>query len=412
MSAFAIVAALIVTTALLAYLNERFIGLPPTIGVMAAALFFSIVLIASANFGLSVDQWAESLFAKIDFSAVLMDVMLSFLLFAGSLHVDLTELLKRKWLILSLATIGVVLSTALVGSMFYFLLGALGLSIPFIFALLFGSLISPTDPVAVLGILKSAGAPKSLQSMIIGESLFNDGVGVVVFTMILGIATGSHGVTPVEVAKLFCVEAIGGAVYGGVLGYLGFRLLRTINNHTVEILITLALVTGGYVLAGAMHTSGPIAMVIAGLMMGNHGRVFGMTEESRKYLDTFWEVVDEILNALLFVMIGFELLVLEMNATYLLVGAISVPLVLVVRYLCVGGPVSILRRFKEFPRHSVGLMTWGGIRGGISIALALSLPDSRERDLILVVTYAIVVFSILVPGLTLKRAVKWASASP
>ncbi len=412
MSAFAIVAALIVTTALLAYLNERFIGLPPTIGVMAAALFFSILLIASAQLGLSVDQWAQSLFAQIDFSAVLMDVMLSFLLFAGSLHVDLTELLKRKWLILSLATIGVVLSTALVGSLFYYMLGALGLTIPFIFALLFGSLISPTDPVAVLGILKSAGAPKSLQSMIIGESLFNDGVGVVVFTMILGVAGGSHGVTPAEVAKLFCVEAVGGVVYGGVLGYLGFRLLRTINNHTVEILITLALVSGGYVLAGAMHTSGPIAMVIAGLMMGNHGRVFGMTEESRNYLDTFWEVVDEILNALLFVMIGFELLVLEMNATYLLVGVISVPLVLIVRYLCVGVPVSILRRFKEFPRHSVGLMTWGGIRGGISIALALSLPDGRERDLILVVTYAIVVFSILVQGLTLKRAVKWASVSP
>ena len=410
MSLFGIFAVLITVTAILSYLNERFLRLPPTIGVMTAALLFSVVLTLLGQMGLVVDRWAEELFRTIDFNTVLMKGMLSFLLFAGALHVDLGDLLDRKWTILSLSTVGVVLSTLMLGTAFYFLVGVAGIDVPFGYALLFGALISPTDPVAVLGILRCAGAPKRLESMIIGESLFNDGVGVVVFTLILGLVASGEQVGVIGAGELFLVEAVGGVVLGLVLGYVAYRLARSVDNYTVEILITLSLVSGGYVLAGALHTSGPIAMVVAGLFIGNHGRVFGMSEKTRGYLDRFWELLDEILNAMLFVMIGFELLVLDLEPAWLLLGLLAIPLVLAVRFVCVGIPVSILRTVRSFDRGTIGLMTWGGIRGGISIALALSLPPSRERELILLVTYAVVIFSIVVQGLTLGRAVRWATA--
>jgi CPA1 family monovalent cation:H+ antiporter len=273
---------------------------------MASALVCSLLLALVGRLGLGVDSWAESLLLELDFGDVLMKGMLSFLLFAGALHVDLGDLVQRKWSILSLATGGVVLSTFLVGTGIYFVLPLFGLDLLFGYALLFGALISPTDPIAVLGILRSANAPRRLEATIIGESLFNDGVGVVVFTMILELVAGGHGVSAFEVGELFLTEALGGVVFGLGLGYVAYRLLKTVDDHVVELLITLSLVSGGYVLAGALHTSGPIAMVVAGLFIGNHGRIFGMSDGTRQYQDVFWELIDELLNAVLFVMIGFR----------------------------------------------------------------------------------------------------------
>jgi len=410
MSIFALIAILLTVTALLSWVNERYLRMPHTIGVMTAALILSVVLTILGHFGFVVDQWAEDLFGRVDFSTVLMKGMLSFLLFAGALHVDLSALLQRKWTILSLATVGVVTSTFLVAGAFYLLVDAFGYPVPFMWALLFGALISPTDPIAVLGILKSAHAPESLETRIVGESLFNDGVGVVVFTLFLGFLTGRKEFSLAGAGELLLEEAVGGAIVGLVLGYLAYRLLKSVDNYTVEVLITLALVSGGYSLAGALHTSGPIAMVVAGLFIGNHGRVFGMSDRTRRHLDTFWELVDEVLNALLFVMIGLELLVLDVEPVYLLVGALCIPLVLAARFISVGMPVALLRRFLPIERFTVRLLTWAGVRGGISIALALALPPSPHRDLILVTTYVIVIFSIFVQGLSIGRLVRWTAA--
>ncbi|MFQ5876941.1 MAG: cation:proton antiporter [Acidobacteriota bacterium] len=410
MHLFTIFAGLITVTALLSYLNERYLRLPPGIGVMAAALAGSIVLILLGRFGLGVEPWAEHLFERIDFNVVLMKGMLSFLLFAGALHVNLEDLLSRKWSIMSLATVGVVLSTFLVGTVMWGVMTLFGLEVPYIFALLFGALISPTDPIAVLGTLKTAKTPRSLETMIAGESLFNDGVGVAVFIMVLGSVAGGARLSLAGAGTLFLLEAVGGVIYGLVLGYLAYRLLSTVDNYTVEILITLSLVAGGYALADALHTSGPIAMVVAGLFIGNHGRVFGMSERSRDRLDTFWELLDEILTAMLFVMIGLELLVLDLEPGSLVMGLAAVPVVLAARFLSVGLPISILRTFRPFPPHAVALMTWCGVRGGISIALALSLPASPQRDLLLLMTYTVVVFSILVQGLTVGSLARLAAA--
>jgi CPA1 family monovalent cation:H+ antiporter len=410
MNVFVLIAILLTVTALLSWINERFIRLPPTIGVMVGALCLSLTLIVMGRFGLVVDRWAEELFAHIDFDTVLMKGMLSFLLFAGALHVDLGALLARKWTIISLATLGVVISMFLVGTLFYYLLVALGHPLPYLWALLFGALISPTDPIAVLGILKNANAPQSLETRVVGESLFNDGVGVVLYTMLLGFLSQRKTFSLTGVTELFAEEAVGGALIGLVLGWLAYRLLRSVDNYTVEILITLALVSGGYALAGALHSSGPIAMVVAGLFIGNHGRVFGMSERTREHLDNFWEMIDEILNAVLFVMIGFEVLVLEFQPIQLIVGLVCIPLVLFSRAVSVALPIALLRRFVRIERHTIRLMIWAGIRGGISIALALALPPSPHRDQILVATYTVVVFSILVQGLTVGRAVRWAAA--
>jgi CPA1 family monovalent cation:H+ antiporter len=406
MNLFALFAVLITLTALLSYLNERFLRLPPTIGVMASALVLSVVLIVVGRLGWMADRWAEGIMEQVDFSAVLLQGMLSFLLFAGALHVDLSDLLERKWTILSLATVGVALSTFLVGTIFYYLLALFGLRVDYIYCLLFGALISPTDPIAVIGMLKRAGLPRSLQSMIVGESLFNDGVGVVAFTMILGIVTGGHHLTAGGVGWLFLQEAVGGVLFGVVIGWLAFLMLKSIDNYIVEVLITLALVAGGYALAGALHTSGPIAMVAAGLFIGNHGRLFGMSDRTRNHLDPFWELVDEILNAMLFVMIGLELLILDLKPVYILVGLVVIPFLLMIRFTSVGLPISLLRFWRSFRPRTVHLMTWAGVRGGISIALALSLPPFPHRDVVLVVTYAVVVFSILVQGLTVGKAAR------
>jgi len=407
-SLFALFAVLITVTALLSYLNEKLLKLPASIGVMVAALCLSLALAGLGWLGVEVDTWAEGLLERLDFDTLLMNGMLSFLLFAGSLHVNLEDLIRRKWAILSLATLGVIISTFLVGGAFYGLSGLLGIEIPFLYALLFGALISPTDPIAVLGILRDAKAPKLLESKIIGESLFNDGVGVVVFIMIAGFIGGGERFSMGGAAALFLEEAAGGALVGIVLGYVAYLLLKSVDNYTVEVLITLALVAGGYTLAGALHTSGPIAMVVAGLFIGNHGRMFARSDRTREHLDTFWELIDEILNALLFVLIGLEVLVLDTKPFYVTAGLLAIPIVLAARFASVGISISALRPFYSFQPHSVKLLTWAGVRGGISIALALSLPPSGERSFILLVTYIVVIFSILVQGLSVGRAVRWA----
>jgi CPA1 family monovalent cation:H+ antiporter len=332
--------------------------------------------------------------------------MLSFLLFAGALHVNLADLARQKYIIGTLATLGVIGSTFIVGFTSLWVLGWLGIELPFIYCLLFGALISPTDPIAVMGILKRAGVPESLETKITGESLFNDGVAVVVFLVILEIATGTQGITAASVAALFLKEVVGGLIFGLLIGAIAYWMLKSVENYQVEILITLALVTGGFALADVLHLSGPIAIVVAGLLIGNHGRMLAMSDEVRDHLDNFWELVDEILNAVLFVLIGLEVLILTFNRAYILAGIILIPLLLAVRFVCVGIPVVILKRFRTFSPHVIKILTWGGLRGGISVALALSLPAGENREAILAVTYAIVVFSIIVQGLTIGRLVK------
>ena len=406
MDLFTILAVLITLTALFSYVNHRFIGLPTAIGVMGIALVMSLALVGLGTVGIDVRQQADALLSSIDFDAALLEGMLSFLLFAGALHININELAERKWVIGSLSTLGVLVSTFLIGTVTWLVLGWLGVSLPYVYCLLFGALISPTDPIAVMGILKTAGAPKSLEMKIAGESLFNDGVGVVVFLVILEIATGSGEITVGHVGVLFVQEALGGVLFGLIIGYLAYRLLKRVDNYQVEVLITLALVTGGYALAMAWHLSGPIAIVVAGLLIGNQGRVLAMSEKTRHHLDIFWELVDEVLNAVLFVLIGLEVLVLTFTTSYLLTGLILIPLVLLARFIAVGLPVSVLRPFREFSPGAVRIMTWGGLRGGISVALALALPPGPERDVILAVTYIIVIFSILVQGLTIGKVVK------
>lgn len=404
------VSALLVSlAAIFSYINYRYVRLPTTIGLMFIALVVSLGVIILAQAGLDTPEtWAHQVLGSIDFNVTLLHGMLSFLLFAGALHVNLEDLAKQKWPIAILASIGVLTSTFIIGTLSWWLLGLLGLHIDFIYCLIFGSLISPTDPIAVLGILKTTGAPKELETKIAGESLFNDGVGVVIFLVLTGIAS-SGDVTAGGVTLLFIEEAIGGLLFGLFIGFIAYRMLASVNNYQVEILITLALVMGGYSLAGALHFSGPIAIVVAGLFIGNHGRVMAMSEKTREHLDTFWELVDEILNAVLFVLIGLEVLALQFDQVYLSAAVLLIPLVLLARFVSVGIPITLMRRFRTFTPHSVKILTWGGLRGGISVALALSLPSGHERDIIVTVTYVIVVFSILIQGLTVGRLVRMSS---
>ena len=281
-----------------------------------------------------------------------------------------------------------------------------GAGLPYLYCLLFGALISPTDPIAVLGILKTAGAPKSLETKMAGESLFNDGVGIVLFLVILDLVTGTQAISISHIGLLFMQEVIGGALLGWILGYVAYRMIRSVDQYQVELLITLSLVTGGYACANALHFSGPIAIVVAGLLIGNQGRLLGMSEATRHHLDIFWELIDEILNAVLFVLVGLEVLVLTFTSTFLFTGLLLIPLVLFSRLVSVSIPILCLRPFRTFSPGTIRIMTWGGLRGGISIALALSIPPGDERDVILAITYTVVVFAILVQGLTLGKLVK------
>ncbi len=403
-----IAAICLVVTALLAYLNYRFVGLPTSIGVMVTALGFSLLLVGLDAFDLvhGLRNYEESFLRSIDFSNVLMQGMLSLLLFAGALHVDLSELRAYRWQIGLLAVVGTVLSTLVVGVAMWWVLPWVGLPIPLIYCLLFGALISPTDPIAVMGILKSAGAPKNLELVISGESLFNDGVGVVIFSLLLGTLASGEAPTFAHGAELLAHEAGGGLLFGLVLGYTTFRLLRSIDNYQVEVLITLAAVMGGYALASRLHVSGPLAMVVAGLMIGNHGRALAMSDTTRHHVDLFWELLDEILNAVLFVLIGLEVILLQFNAGIAAAAVAAIIVTLLARTLTVGFPVAALHSRFGLPQGAAQVLTWGGLRGGISVALALSLPAGPEREILVSLTYCVVVWSILAQGLTIAGVVR------
>lgn len=391
--------------ALFSYINYKFLKLPATIGIMLLALLTSLILLLLPGFGVAIHEHALTVLSSIDFSETLLHGMLSFLLFAGALHVNLEDLGKQKWIVSILAGFGTMFSTVVVACISYYIFNALGFTISFIYALIFGALISPTDPIAVMAILRKACVAKSLETKVVGESLFNDGIAVVLFLVLTGFALGND-MSGYEVVGLFFQEAIGGALLGFVIGYIIYRLLCSIDHYAVEILLTLALVMGGYELAHTLHVSGPIAMVVAGLLIGNHGRKFGMSAHTRKNLDQFWELVDEFLNAVLFLLIGFEILVLSFDGTALLSGLFMIPLLLATRYMSVFIPISLLKFRRSFSKNAVEVLTWGGLRGGISVALVLSLADSAERDFLLMVTYCIILFSIIVQGLTIGKLVE------
>ncbi|MBB5394047.1 sodium:proton antiporter [Mucilaginibacter sp. AK015] len=394
----------IVLAALFAYINHRFIKWPPTIGIMALSLISSVLLVLLGNSRSLLSEKAIQLANSVDFQDVLMNFMLSFLLFAGAIHIDAGKLKKERWPVLLLATIGILISTALVGVMTWGLFQLFALPIPFIYCLLFGALISPTDPIAVMGILKQARIPSSLEIKIAGESLFNDGVAVVIFISIAQIARSVGGdFSAADVGKLFLQEAVGGLAFGALLGYLGFLALRSIDDYKVEVLLTLALVMGGYTLASHLHVSGPLAMVVAGIITGNKAKEEGMSDETRDYLDKFWHMIDEILNAVLFLFIGLEMLIIKINSTVMIIGGITILIVLLARWLSVVFPVMLLRYKIKFENNAIAILTWGGLRGGISVALALSLGSNMYRDEFVLITYIIVVFSILVQGLTIGK---------
>jgi CPA1 family monovalent cation:H+ antiporter len=407
-----IIAALISLSAGFSYVNHRWLKLPTTIGLMAIALAFSLVVIGVGLVAPAVRQQARAVVDRIDFNATVLHGMVGFLLFAGALHIDLNDLARGKLAILTLATVGVLASTFLVGILAWLVLPWLGVPMSFLSCLLFGALISPTDPVAVLQTLRRVGVPRTLEVEIAGESLFNDGVGVVVFLGLLEIASGQHAVDPGHFAMLFVKEALGGALYGLALGLLAYGLLRTVDNYEVEILLTLAVVSGGSTLADMLHVSGPIAMVVAGLLVGNQGRAFAMSPTTCENLTLFWKMVDDILNAVLFVLIGLVVLVLTVTPRSMLGGLAMIPVVLLARLVSIGLAVILLGRWGAWGLRTVPLLTWAGLRGGISVALALSLPPQLtmsafpEREAILTFTYVVVVFSILVQGLTLEPLVR------
>jgi len=437
LSLFEIAALLLVLSAILSWLNRAYIKLPHTIGLLVMALLasFGIIALEAIFPSLQVYETLSGAIGQIDFNETLMKGMLGFLLFAGALHVDFAKMRDAKWAIGSMATFGVILSTFIVGTGFYFIAKVLGVNLPYVWALVFGALISPTDPVAVLSILKSVKMPKALEAKIAGESLFNDGVGVVVFTIIVAIAAGTSGdhawtqtimlagpaeaagsghgggVSFMDVIELFVVDAIGGAILGAIAGWLAYRMMASIDEHAIEVLISLAIVAGTYALAQRIeilghHLSGPIAVVVAGLMIGNKGASFAMSDHTKEYLFGFWEMVDEILNSVLFLLIGLELLVLGLVPQYAWAGLIAIPLVLLARLSAVYVPMKVIGTFKNFTKGAIPVLTWGGVRGGISVALALSLPENEYKPLILTATYCVVVFSIIVQGLTVKNVVQ------
>ena len=408
-----IATAVITLAAVFGYINYRWLKLPSTIGLVVIALATSLGVIAldAAVPNLNLRDTARAAFLQIDFHETLMEGLLSFLLFAGALHVNLDELLARKWAIGSLATVGVLISTALNAIGIFYLAQLLGIDLPFVWALLFGALISPTDPVAVLGILKNVpGVPPSLRAKIAGESLFNDGVGVVVFAILLAIAVGGgHGgeaIGALDVVELFVVEALGGALLGLLTGLVAFYAIKSIDDYNLEILITLSLVMLTYGIASQLHVSGPIAVVIAGLLMGNHGTRHAMSDKTRQHVETFWNLLDEILNAALFLLIGFEVIALSFTTPELLGMLAAIPIALAARFVAVSLPITVLGLRQEFTKGAIPVLTWGGLKGGISVALALSLPDVAAREPILAITYGVVVFSIIVQGLSIRRVVE------
>jgi len=393
-----LVAAFIGLTTLLTYVNYRFIRLPPTIGVMVTALLFSVLLqlITLAGFPL-LEHEAQQILGDIPA-----------LLFAGALHIDLNDLRSYKWSIGLLATVGVLIATFVIGGLSFLVFDLFGWSVPFMYCLLFGALISPTDPIAVMGILKSAGAPKPLAMTIVGESLFNDGTAVVVFSILLAIVLSGTTPSAGEISWLFVKEAIGGVLFGAAIGMAVLLMMRGIDQYQVEVMLTICLVFGGAALAKALHVSGPLAMVVAGLIIGNHGRHRAMSEETRRYIDKFWELIDEILNMLLFALIGLELLLLPFSWLYAVAALLLGAAVLLARLVTVAPPIILMRSMGHAaPLGTIRILAWGGLRGGVSVALALALPNGEQRDLLLTLTYIVVLVSILAQGLSIGTLVSW-----
>ncbi|AZI66955.1 sodium:proton antiporter [Kaistella daneshvariae] len=398
---------IIILAAAFGYFNQRFLKLPRTIGVMIIALLTSLGIVLAATYFPNLFVQTKAMILSIDFYTILMEVMLSFLLFAGSIHIKLNDIKSERVPIIALSTIGVLISTVIVGGMMYWLFQLFGHNISVINCLLFGALISPTDPIAVLGILKSANIPKSLETKISGESLFNDGVAVVLFMAIYEIsAVGFANMGISDIALLFLREAGGGILLGTALGSLGTYILKTIDDYSVEVMVTLAMVMGGYWLASALHISGPLSMVVAGIFIGNRGREIGMSSVTEEYIDKFWEMLDEILNAVLFLLIGLELLVIKFENIYILIGIIAIFVVLLARLISVGIPFFLLKKRVKFEQNSFPILVWGGIRGGISVALALALPRHNSGDMFVAITYIIVLFSIIFQGLTIGGLAK------
>lgn len=412
LSIFQVISAVICLVAVFGYFNHRFIRLPDATGITAIGMAVSIAAVAYGQYDADFTHGVKQMIGKVNFADTLLHGILGLLLFAGSLHIQFEDIAKEKWLILALATIGVVVSTVLVGGAFFGVTQALQLNIPLLYCLLFGALISPTDPIAVLAILKRLGVPKSLETRIAGESLFNDGTGVVIFLSVLGLAQGSGHADAASTATLFVTEVVGGAAFGAVAGYLGFLMLRAVDSYPVEILITLGLATGGYAAAEALHVSAPIAVVIMGLIVGNRGKKEAMSEQTRARLFDFWEILDELLNLLLFGLIGLEMVILSFSHTEALVGAAAIVIVLAARFISIAGPILAAKRLRNYSRPAIIIMGWGGLRGGISIALALSLPEFSGREYIVSATYLVVVFSILVQALTLGRVARRALNVP
>lgn len=408
MDYFVIASILVLISAIFGYINVRFLKMPNTIGLMLITIVFTLGVFALSYFDDTLLNAEKFIIKQIDFKSILLDVMLSFLLFAGALHTNFEQLKVQRWPVFAFATFGVLISTFLVGGAMFVALPIIGLHIDFIYCLLFGALISPTDPIAVLGILKKAGVPKKLETKIVGESLFNDGVGVVIFLTIFKIADlGIDNVSALEVVELFGVEVLGGIALGLILGWITYRLMKSIDDYDIEVIITLAAVMGGTVLAQKLHISAPLAMVTAGLVVGNDTvRDSAMSKTTETYVDKFWELLDILLNTILFVLIGMEMLVLTFKFEYLTAGLLAIPLVLMCRYISLLVPIKFFENKLDFVPKTNLIMTWGGLRGGISIALALGLTEVMERDLILVITYVVVVFSILIQGMTVGKLVK------
>ena len=410
-SIFNLLGLLITLAALFGYVNHRWLRLPHTIGLVVIALAVSVViLLADTVFPrLGLESVVRRTLTDIEFEETLMQGLLSFLLFAGALHVDLEALISRRWAISTLATVGIVVSTLIVAGLMFYGFRGFGFDVPLAYCLVFGALISPTDPVAVMGILKTVKVPPSLEAKIAGESLFNDGVGVVLYSVLVAMAVGAgeHGeATLASAAELLAVEAVGGVLLGLAAGYSAYRAMKSIDEHTLEVLITLSLVMATYAVASRLHVSGPLAVVVAGLFIGNHGKRFAMSDETRHHIDTFWSVIDEVLNSLLFLAIGFEVIAIALTGEVVAVSLLAVPVVLLARFTSVAGPITLLGLRREFTKGAIPVLTWGGLRGGISVALALSLPPSPSKPVILAATYGVVVFSIVVQGLTIGRVVR------
>jgi len=407
MDLFHLFSIIIVLSAAFAYINFRVLKLPRAIGLMFLTLLFSFLVIGVGFIFPAFREAVATQLLDINFSELLLEGMLSFMLFAGAIHIRYEDLKSERVSIILFSTISVLLSTFIIGVVTFYLLNTFGIQVQFMHALLFGALISPTDPIAVLSILKSAGISKSLETKIAGESLFNDGVAVVVFITILQLAQPDSSLEFSNILMLFSKEAIGGILLGMAIGWIGYKIFASIDNYQVEVLITLAIVMGGYTLAHFLHVSGPLAMVAAGIITGNHGRKFGMSAMTVEYVDKFWEIIDEILNATLFVLIGLELLVIETNANIVIVGFMLIIVSLMARYISVYIPSLAIRLKEKITQRTLLILTWGGLRGGISIALALSIQPEMNRSIWVTITYVIVCFSILVQGLTVGKLAKF-----